>query len=266
MKFPNHIILDISKTQTSTSSQYWVFRYLLNFDNSNYIIDDFSYYKKFYISKDRLMLNKLLKSQKKYTVRYSHSNPAIFLSNDQKKLYKNLFTTRLKVKHRLLFSKHWGKEAYDYLYNKPKKFDEKSIRRLFKNFKFKEQSHVFTSTNLWSLFDIHFLRKEKIYTKLKYSRVPQYDIVSAGVAAIFAGLIGYLITEKFGFELLDSGDFYYMFMYFVFLFFFCRLFLRITNNNNYGWNCFSYKWFLHFYKTLAVLAIKFIRNLYFIKK
>ena len=27
-------------------------------------------------------------------------------------------------------------------------------------------------------FNIYFLRKEKIYTKLKYSRCPQYDMVS----------------------------------------------------------------------------------------
>jgi hypothetical protein len=51
------------------------------------------------------------------------------------------------------------------------------------------------------------MRKEKIYTKLKYSRVPQYDAVSGGSAAILAGFLGYLITEKFGLELLDSGDF-----------------------------------------------------------
>jgi len=31
-----------------------------------------------------------------------------------------------------------------------------------------------------TLFDINFLRKDKLYTKLKYSRCPQYDIVSGG--------------------------------------------------------------------------------------
>jgi hypothetical protein len=81
------------------------------------------------------------------------------------------------------------------------------------------------------LFDINFLRKERIYTKLKYSRVPQYDIVSGGSAALLAGFLGFLITEKFGFELVDSGDFYFVFMYLVFLFFFIRLFLKIMNNN-----------------------------------
>jgi len=37
-----------------------------------------------------------------------------------------------------------------------------------------------------------------MYTKLKYSRVPQYDIVSGGSAALLAGFLGFLISEKFG--------------------------------------------------------------------
>jgi hypothetical protein len=64
---------------------------------------------------------------------------------------------------------------------------------------------------------------------LKYSRVPQYDIVSGGVAALFAGFLGFLICEKFGFELLDSGDFYTFVMYIVFFCFFTKLYLRMLN-------------------------------------
>jgi Na+/H+ antiporter NhaB len=60
--------------------------------------------------------------------------------------------------------------------------------------------------------------------------VPQYDIVSGGVAAIFAGFLGFLICEKFGFELLDSGDFYFLFMYLVFGIFFIRLLIKTLNN------------------------------------
>jgi hypothetical protein len=68
-----------------------------------------------------------------------------------------------------------------------------------------------------NLININFLRKERLYTKLKYSRSPAYDIVSGGAAALLAGFIGFLISEKFGYELVDSGDFYYAFMYGVFL-------------------------------------------------
>ena len=64
-----------------------------------------------------------------------------------------------------------------------------------------------------SSFDITLLKKEFLYAKLKYSRCPQYDIVSGGFAALFAGFIGFLISEKFGIELPDSGDFYIAMMY-----------------------------------------------------
>jgi hypothetical protein len=63
------------------------------------------------------------------------------------------------------------------------------------------------SSKALNRFDLIFLRKERIYTKLKYSRVPQYDAVSGGSAALLAGFLGFLITEKFGLELTDSGDF-----------------------------------------------------------
>jgi hypothetical protein len=83
-------------------------------------------------------------------------------------------------------------------------------------------------------FDVSFLKKEKIYTKLKYSRVPQYDIVSGGSAALFAGFLGFLICEKFGFELLDSGDFYILFMYLVFLFFFLKTALKLLSDKSFN--------------------------------
>ena len=48
-------------------------------------------------------------------------------------------------------------------------------------------SNIQYDKTILSIFDIHFLRKEKLYTKLKYSRCPQYDIVSGGFAALLAG-------------------------------------------------------------------------------
>jgi hypothetical protein len=78
----------------------------------------------------------------------------------------------------------------------------------FKNYNNSNESHYFNSFN--NLINVNFLRKERIYTKLKYSRSPAYDIVSGGAAAILAGLIGFLVSEKFGMELVDSGDFYYL--------------------------------------------------------
>jgi len=64
---------------------------------------------------------------------------------------------------------------------------------------------------------LHLLRKEYVYTKLKYSRSPALDIASGGSAALLAAFLGFLISEKFGIELVDSGDFYYLNMYGVIL-------------------------------------------------
>ena len=75
--------------------------------------------------------------------------------------------------------------------------------------------------------DINFLKKEFAFTKLKYSRCPQYDSVSGGFAALFAGFIGFLISEKFGIELVDSGDFYIALMYGIFMGFIAHLLTRL---------------------------------------
>ena len=81
------------------------------------------------------------------------------------------------------------------------------------------------------LFNINFLRKERLYTKLKYSRCPQYDIVGGGWAALFAGLLGFLISEKFGIELVDSGDFYNALMYTIFASFSLRPLVKIIDKS-----------------------------------
>lgn len=86
-----------------------------------------------------------------------------------------------------------------------------------------------TQTFPHHLFNIHFLRKERLYTKLKYSRCPQYDIVGGGWAALFAGLLGFLISEKFGIELVDSGDFYNALMYAIFGAFAVRPLVKIID-------------------------------------
>lgn len=261
MKFPNNIVLDVYSSKTSYSSQYWIYKFLWNFKNFNFDFESFSSHRVFLLKKEKLLLNKLIKNQKKFTIRYSFSNPAIFLNDEKKKIYNTLFKTPAKVKYNLLFSKHWSKEIYDYL-NTKEKYNVKLLSRMLKNFSFKRKTNFFKNNFLWNLFDINFLKKEKIYTKLKYSRVPQYDIVSGGVAAVFAGFLGFLICEKFGFELLDSGDFYFLLMYLVFLNFFLRLFVKLINFENFSWNFLSLKWFLNYYKNIFYLLKNFLTNKY----
>lgn len=106
-----------------------------------------------------------------------------------------------------------------------------------------------------SLLTINFLKKERLYTKLKYSRSPAYDIVSGGSAALLAGFIGFLIQEKYGFEMVDSGDFYYLFMYFVFFAFAFRPLLTSTDVSYSLTQFISLKLFRDFYLVLFYLGL-----------
>lgn len=116
------------------------------------------------------------------------------------------------------------------------------------------------SLNWITLYDINFLRKEKIYTKLKYSRCPQYDIISGGFAAIFAGFIGFLISEKFGIELVDSGDFYIAFMYGVFSVFSIRPLLRIYSITSTPYAPHSLKYGILFWLDVLNLTLKVVKQ------
>lgn len=259
MKFPKHILLDVTKLLISRSSQYWIIRYLFISLKNGQNFSDLTSHRKFFLKKENVYKNKIFQNQKLYTIAYNYSNPAIFFSEEQKKFYEIVYATRVKVKHRVIYSKHVGKEVYDYIMNPDAIFDEKSINRLIQNFDYKTTTSIFKTNLLWSLFDINFLKKEKMYTKLKYSRVPQYDIVSGGSAALFAGFLGFLICEKFGFELPDSGDFYYLFMYIVFLCFGCRPYLKLINSEKLSWNPLSFKWAVYFLQTLVILVLEFFK-------
>ena len=256
MKFPSHILLEINKLNTLNTSQYWIFQYIyLIKQNTSSKINNIFIHKKFLLKNESLFLNKLLNNQSMFTVKYSSHSPLNFLNKKEENFLLKSYTPRLKVTKRILESNNFGKEVYDFFITKNQKFNEKLLKNLIKNFNFNTNYSFFSSNILWSLFDINFLRKERIYTKLKYSRVPQYDIVSGGAAALFAGFLGFLISEKFGFELVDSGDFYFIFMYLVFLFFFIRLFLKITDANQSTWNPFSLKWLFFFYRNIFILIL-----------
>ena len=116
------------------------------------------------------------------------------------------------------------------------------------------------SSTFTTHFDINFLRKEKLYTKLKYSRCPQYDIVSGGFAALLAGFIGFLISEKFGIELVDSGDFYIVFMYAVFLVFSLRPLLLSYSKHGTPYNPVSLKYLFTFVVDIILLFLRFLKS------
>jgi hypothetical protein len=112
---------------------------------------------------------------------------------------------------------------------------------------------TFSSSN--NLVNVNFLRKERLYTKLKYSRSPAYDIVSGGSAALLAAFLGFLISEKYGFEMVDSGDFYFLFMYLVFISFSVRPLLITLNNNNPISSVFSIKPVINYFLNLFYLLL-----------
>jgi hypothetical protein len=111
----------------------------------------------------------------------------------------------------------------------------------------------------FNTINLNFIRKERLYTKLKYSRSPAYDIVSGGSAALFAGLLGFLVSEKFGFELVDSGDFYYVFMYSVFISFSIRPILVTIKRDRSIMNIISPLNILIHLKTLLVLLFRYMK-------
>ena len=109
------------------------------------------------------------------------------------------------------------------------------------------------------VININFLKKERLYTKLKYSRSPAFDIVSGGSAALLSGFIGFLVSEKFGFELVDSGDFYYLFMYLVFIAFSVRPLVFSLDNTHSFYNAIDPREILNFYVNLAQLLFKYFK-------
>lgn len=102
---------------------------------------------------------------------------------------------------------------------------------LFNKYVYKRNLNKEISNNL-DMYNIYFLKKERIYTKLKYSRVPQFDTASGAVATLLAALYGFLVTEKFGFEMIDSGDFYMILMYVIFLVLALRVIYKTLNTSN----------------------------------
>ena len=181
-----------------------------------------------------------------------------FLS--QKNSYNNIFDS-ISLDKKFLPRKHTSSSILNkqskYTIQHSMSFKKSRLQKLNLTFSFKTGAKLSSTTDtLKNLVNINFLRKERLYTKLKYSRSPAYDIVSGGAAALLAGFLGFLVSEKYGFELVDSGDFYYVFMYLVFLGFSLRPLLTTIDYNDSFRNIFSFKLFLNFYLNLVYYIFK----------
>ena len=81
-------------------------------------------------------------------------------------------------------------------------------------------------------------------------------MVSGGVAILLEGLLGFLVSEKFGTELVDLGDFYYVWMYGVFVAFSLRPLVFTTNSRRSLIYVFSLKRLKDFYRTVFLLITR----------
>ena len=271
MRSPNHIVLDFESSKHAYSERYWVLRFLEDHSSQPDFINNIDMSKKFQLSQQVIASNRMLKSQEKHTLRMSTSHPASLMSDslassvNQLNAPKALASEKKTLEYYLKYSKAEGRDAYMYLNLKPYDYTRRSVRRLFR-LKKQDSADSFAqnSLNTWfNLVNVNFLRKERLYTKLKYSRTPAYDIVSGGAAALLAGFIGFLVSEKFGFELVDSGDFYYGFMYAVFVAFSMKPLLTAADPERGFLDMFSLRRVFSFYSYLIVCFMEAVRKLFY---
>lgn len=247
MRKPNHIILDFHKVAHQNPTQYWASSFLdrrsvqpafirnLNLDKK-YIKNTLS--TRFFVKTQKSEPSNLLKNPSKYTFQLSTTASADLHDLNKQSTLRDLVVADRsvidkEVRTRLLrYTKDTPREKRAYLRLGAHNYSRRNLKKIF-IFSWKsdlfERGRSSNYDQLSEAVNVNFLRKERMYTKLKYSRTPAYDIVSGGSAALLAGFIGFLVSEKFGFELVDSGDFYFFFMYIVFLTFSIRPLLMAAN-------------------------------------
>lgn len=236
MRDINHIVLDFEKKQVSNIN--WSNNFIVESTKINNLSSNTIFKKKIMT---KFFKNKLLSDQSKFTLFFLNKN--IFKKNHID------FKCNILINESSIFynSEKSSPKNNENLINNYFNYILRYISLFFLKL---NKTNIFYNTlnNSYNMTNIHFLRKERLYTKLKYSRSPAFDIVSGGAAALLAGFLGFLISEKFGFELVDSGDFYYLFMYFVFLAFSIRPLLTTISYNS---------------KVSEFLSLNFITNFYF---
>ena len=262
MRKPNHIVLDFESSKQLNSAHYWALNFFENknlpiFLNNTYV------FGKYNLARPNTNTNKLLNDHIKFTVKPNNISEAELLKPWEKEGLNSIYKpTKLvqdtnTLNYFLNYSQSKGRNWYMYLNLSDTQYMRRGLKYLFHKYKNTNTTSTTTTLNtVNSLLNINFLRKERLYTKLKYSRSPAFDIVSGGAAALLAGFIGFLISEKFGYELADSGDFYYLFMYGVFAAFSLRPLLTVSDSTKGFIDALSLKRVLLFYVNLLKLFIK----------
>ena len=249
MRQPNHIILDFEHNSSSNSNCYWALN-LLSSNQTPLFMDYVNVSRKYTNESTSLSSKNFIGASQTNTVKSSDSHKASFLQDWEKRGLSHIYKSAKTANSQ-------DYDMFDYLNSSPKNYQERKLSTLLKKY---NQSSVATFVNTTlntdsTLINVNFLRKERLYTKLKYSRSPAYDIVSGGAAALLAGFIGFLISEKFGYELVDSGDFYYAFMYVVFAVFSIKPLLTVSDSTKGFIQCLSPRSLILFYTTLCKLVL-----------
>ena len=273
--YPQNIILDLQQHSPSITHDYWTINYSLSFKENSFFYKSLS----LPLESNLTYIQSHLPTIKSSLVFVNSSNALNFGHKGPQKTSKRALRFNVSGKE---FLKTTNNTRYNHFLNnfrlasKKEAFLDGNVGdRLSKQDIAISANLTFSPSNnlTFTLFDINFIKKERLYTKLKYSRSPAYDIVSGGSAALLAGFIGFLISEKFGIELVDSGDFYIVFMYSVFASFFCRPLLKIMSMNNTVWDIISlnflidyvYTIFLFLNRSLMLIARKSLHVLNVLK-
>lgn len=263
MRKPNHIILDFESNKQANSPHYWALNF---FEDKNLplFLSNTYVFRKYNLVKPKTHTQKLLNESAKFTLKSNLVNDAEFLKPWEKEGLNSIYKPTKSVKdtntlnYFLNYSQSKGRNLYMYLNLSDSQYMKRGLKYLFHKYKNADTgaNSTYQLNTVNNLLNINFLRKERLYTKLKYSRSPAFDIVSGGAAALLAGFIGFLISEKFGYELADSGDFYYLFMYGVFAAFSLRPLLTVSDSTKGFLDALSLKRVLLFYVNIVKLVLQ----------
>lgn len=259
--YPKSITLDVKDVSTQLNNDYWIFSYSNSFSKQGYFHTTLSL-----ISSRSSITSKSTLSTPSSTVSFSSdSTQAIFTKKQPQMLTSKVKKLRsLKTNAANSWSFKPSSEVCEPNYAAPHTGPEYlDAQKIYDHSSKPEGSNLLKNRSLLHhLFDINFIKKERLYTKLKYSRSPAYDIVSGGSAALLAGFIGFLISEKFGIELVDSGDFYIGFMYVVFLALSCRPLLKMMSQTTNLWSIISPNYLFNYLNNILTLVVSFVGGLY----
>lgn len=250
MRQPNHIILDFEMNNSLNSNFYWASNILAQKESPTFL-NYVNISRKYHTPNSMHSSQSITQAITNNTLRSNNIHKATLLKDWEKRGFINIYKSSFT-------SNHHNQDTFNYLTLSSQDYTKTKLKSLLHKYN-NTSSNTPINTKLKtyvSLININFLRKERLYTKLKYSRSPAYDIVSGGAAALLAGFIGFLISEKFGYELVDSGDFYYAFMYGVFLVFSIRPLLTVSDSNKGFIQCLSLRNLILFYANIIKLVFK----------